>query len=690
MSGIAHRSFGSKPLSYRSATHPLDATSSQRAADWNRNRNRPLIVLPSERHSIISYASLCNIATRGQRVRVSGDNKPPRRANRPNNRNGQQHEKTAISGRSRQKRAPRAGGKIGESVRSFDWASTSLGPISKWSQPIRTAVAICASIASAQHEALISADRAQRRRITELGRQNNTLRSQVSRQRATLDVAQLQLEVLDNVPSMVWTVAPDGRCEFVNRLYLEVTGLSANYCTAPTEVWKKSPRDLPPFLSGVHPDYRDRAASSFWDGVESGRGWAYEVPICHADGAYHWHFRHAVPVHDSKGNLFRFVGTCADIQEFKVAQEGLETAEQRARLIVDRALDAIIVMDSDGIVSGWNEQAEAIFGWPRAQILGKRLVDKIIPPRYRTAHEAGVRRFLATGEGPLLDKRIEITGLHKDGHELQIELAIAPVKVGNHWTFSAFVRDLTESKQIVETLRETREELAWMSRLTAMGELTASIAHEITQPLSAIISDTETSLYWLASQKPDIEKVRTITQRIGQDANRAIDIIGRIRSLMNKTVSERVPIDMNVLIHEVLDLTAWELRKRQVSVKAELSSSLPMILGDRIQMQQVILNLILNGIEAMAPVEDRPRVLSVKSGPFKEDEIQLSFHDTGIGIDPASASHIFEAFFTTKPNGTGIGLSICRSIIEAHGGHISAMPGIPHGAVFQFSLPHGP
>ena len=264
------------------------------------------------------------------------------------------------------------------------------------------------------------------------------------------------------------------------------------------------------------------------------------------------------------------------------------------------------------------------------------------------------------------------------------------MKVGNHWTFSAFVRDLTESKQIVETLRETREELAWTSRLTAMGELTASIAHEITQPLSAIISDTETSLYWLASQKPDIEKVRTITQRIGQDANRAIDIIGRIRSLMNKTVSERVPIDMNVLIHEVLDLTAWELRKRQVSVKAELSSSLPMIFGDRIQMQQVILNLILNGIEAMAPVEDRPRVLSVKSGPFKEDEIQLSFHDTGIGIDPALASRIFEAFFTTKPNGTGIGLSICRSIIEAHGGHISAMPGIPHGAVFQFSLPHGP
>src|SRR5260370_15875985 len=195
---------------------------------------------------------------------------------------------------------------------------------------------------------------------------------------------------------------------------------------------------------------------------------------------------------------------------------------------------------------------------------------------------------------------MEVRGVHKDGQELQIELSIAPVKVGDRWTFSAFVRDLTESKRVAEALRETREELAWISRLTAMGELSASIAHEIKQPLSAIISNTETSLYWLARSSPDIEKVRATIQRIGHDANRAIDIIGRIRSLINRNVSERVPLDMNALINDVLDLTGWELRKRQVSVKTELSSSLPMILGDRIQLQQGILNLILNGIEAMA------------------------------------------------------------------------------------------
>lgn len=498
-----------------------------------------------------------------------------------------------------------------------------------------------------------------------------------------------ELEALDNVPCMIWTVAPDGRCEFVNRFYVEATGLSAAFCTAPPETWKNSPRDLPPFLSGVHPDYRDGVADSFWDRVKSGSAWAYEIPVRHADGVYHWQFHRAVALHDSAGNLVRFVGICADIRDFELAQERLETAEEQARLIVERALDAIIVIESDGMVSGWNEQAQGIFGWSRAQIIGKPLADTIIPPEYRRAHEAGLKRFLATGEGPLLNKRIEIVGLHKDGHELQIELSIAPVKVGDRWTFSAFVRDLTESKRTAAALRETREELAWMSRLTAMGELSASIAHEIKQPLTAIISNTETSLYWLSRSNPDIEKVHAINQRIQHDANRAVEIIGRIRSLINKTVSEWGPLDINALVRDVLDLTGWELQKHQVVVKTELSSSLPMILGDRIQLQQVILNLILNGIEAMALVEDRPRVLSVKSATFKEDEIQLSFHDSGIGIDPASANQIFESFFTTKQNGTGLGLSICRSIVEAHDGHISATPGIPHGAVFQVSLPNG-
>jgi PAS domain S-box-containing protein len=623
-------------------------------------------------------------------VRVSGKaTKPPRRQNWPSRGHGHNQETPAVSGRSRQQRAPSAGDRTAEPFRSFDWASTELGPASRWPQSVRTAVAICGSIASAQQEALIASGRSQRRRKAELIRQNNALRSQVARYNATLEAVRVQLEILNSVPSMVWTNTPDGRCEFVNRFYLETTGLSADYCMAPPETWKKSPLDLPPHLSGVHPDHRERAARIFWDGVESGRGWAYEVPIRHADGSYHWHLRRAVPLHDSKGNLVRFVGTSVDIQDLKVAQERLKTAEERARLIIDHALDAIIVIDSDSIISGWNERAEEIFGWSRAQVVGKRLTDFIIPREYRKAHKAGLKRFLTTGEGPALNKRIEITGQHRDGRKLQIELSIAAMKLENRWTFSAFIRDLTESRRIAEALRETREELAWMSRLTAMEQISASIAHEIKQPLSAIVTNTETCLYWLSSPKPDLEKARVTTQRIGRDANRAIDVIGRIRSLMKKTVSERTPLDINALISEVLELTEWELRKQRVSVQTELSPLLPMIPGDRIQLQQVVLNLVLNGMEAMTSVEDRPRLLSVKSQPYKDRDIQVSFQDSGIGIDSASADRVFEAFFTTKPNGTGMGLPICRAIVEAHGGHILAKPGVPHGAVFQFSLPNG-
>jgi PAS domain S-box-containing protein len=624
----------------------------------------------------------------------------------------------------------------------------------------------------------------------------------------------LQIKVLNNVPAMVWTFTPDGRCDFVNRSYLNTTGLSAEHCMAPLERWKNAPDALPPFLSGLHPDHRVRVAKLFWGGIRSGKEYAYKAPILHADGTFHWHVRRAVPLQDSQGELVRFIGTSADIEELRVAQESLHDSEKRleaiidsspnliflkdtqgryllvnkefervagipreqiigrfdedvfapheaamfrandsevletgtalefegrvrvdtsprwsivqkfplfdaggtiyaiggiatdiserklteerlrsaeelARLIVDSALDAVITTDSNGVISSWNKQAEEIFGWPRSEVLNRPLADVIIPPAYRNAHENRLKRFLATGEGPLLNRRIEIAALHRDGHELQIELSIATVKLGDRWTFSSFVRDLTESKRVAEALRETQEELAWTTRLTAMGQLSASIAHEIQQPLSAIISNSDTCLHWLTTSGPDLEKARATAQRITRDARRASDIIGRIRSLMNKTVSEQKLLDVNDLVQEVLDLTRWEMRKRKVSVETELANSIPTILGDRVQLQQVILNLILNSMEAMMPVRDRPRILSIKSELHKTNDIEVSFCDTGVGIEPSLVERVFDAFFTTKSNGTGMGLSICRSILEAHRGRISALPRVPHGAIFQFSLPPG-
>ena len=377
------------------------------------------------------------------------------------------------------------------------------------------------------------------------------------------------------------------------------------------------------------------------------------------------------------------------VAEYEVALEDhLRTAEELARLILDRALDAVITTDSNDLISSWNEQAEEIFGWPRSEVINKRLADTVIPPAYRDAYQAGLKHFLATGEGSLLSRRTEITALHRDGREFPIELSIAALKLGDRCTFGAFVRDLTESKRVAEALRQTQEELAWTTRLTAMGQLSASIAHEIKQPLAAIVTNTDTCLYWLTSSKPDIKKAGVTAKRIARDAKRASDILSRIRSLMNKTVQERTLLDINYLIQEALDLTHGELRKRHVSVQTELANPIPAVVGDRVQLQQVLLNLVLNSIEAMTPVQDRPRILGIRS-QLTPHGVEISLHDTGVGLDPATIQHVFDAFFTTKSSGTGMGLSICRSILDAHGGRIWALSRVPHGAVFRFSLPRG-
>ena len=420
-------------------------------------------------------------------------------------------------------------------------------------------------MASAQQAEFAAALEVHARRTAELSGQNEALRREVAEHKAAAEAVQLQLDLLNNMPAVAWTITPDGRCDFINRYYLETTGMTADHCQAPTEQWKKTPDDLPPFFSGMHPDHRERAAKIFWGAIRSGTGWSFEVPFMHADGSYYWHFEQAVPLRDSRGKIVRFMGTCACIEDLKVAQ---------------------------GVVQVREEQ-----------------------------------------------------------------------------------------------LQEAREELARVARLTAMGQLSASIAHEINQPLMAIVTNSDTCLHWLASTDPDLEKAREAAQRMARDARRASDIIARIHSLMSKTVSQRTLVDINALIRDVLDLTQGELRKHEVAAHVELTASMPMILGDQVQLQQVILNLVLNSIEAMMAVQNRPRALRVTSVLNGADELQVSLHDTGVGLDPSSADRIFDAFFTTKPSGTGMGLSICRSIVEAHGGRICALSGIPHGAIFQFSLP---
>jgi PAS domain S-box-containing protein len=659
---------------------------------------------------------------------------------------------------------------------------------------------------------IVAQRRARRRRMRELGSTSDALSLEIEHYKEDLDRSRVHLDILHKLPAVAWTVAPDGNCNFINQFYLNATGLSAAYCTAPLETWRRTPSDLPPFLSVLHPDHKERVSHIFWDGIRSGGGWTFEAPLLHADGSYHWHFDRAVPLRDAGGKVIRFVGSSADIQELKSArdammererrllaiidaspnlvslkdpdgryllvnkeferfiglsrdqiigkydaelselreataswkderevsrsgevmvfeefaatdggprwsvvqkvpivdrdgriyatahittdvterkrvEEQLRLAEDRARLVLDSSLDAVITIDADDIITGWSKRAEEMFGWPCEEAVGSRIADTIIPVQYRQAHLCGVKHFLAAGDGPILNKRIEITALNRAGHEFPVELTVTAIRLEPTWHFTAFVRDLTEQRRVAEALRDARDELTRVTRLTAMGQLSASIAHEIKQPLTAIAANSDTCLHWLTREKSDLVKARAAAQRSAREARRASKIVDRIKALMNKTPVERVVLNVNEMIHEVLKLTQAELRKHRITTLADLDEPIRPIDGDHVQLQQVILNLVLNSIESMVLVSDRPRTLSIRSRVLDNAMVEVSFHDTGVGLESTVVGRVFDAFFTTKRNGTGMGLAICRSIIEAHDGEISASPAAPFGAVFQFTLP---
>jgi signal transduction histidine kinase len=229
-----------------------------------------------------------------------------------------------------------------------------------------------------------------------------------------------------------------------------------------------------------------------------------------------------------------------------------------------------------------------------------------------------------------------------------------------------------------------------MTRLTTMGELTASIAHEVNQPLAGVVTNANASLRWLAGPSPDLNEAREALRRIVRDGNRASDVIARIRALLKKGQTERTPLDVNRLIHEILELTRGEVLQRSVSLKTELSDNLPLIPGDRVQLQQVLLNLIINAAEAMVTNKNSPRLLSIRTEYVDPPAVRVAVQDTGVGIDPQRVERLFEAFYTTKPNGLGMGLSICRSIVEAHGGRLWATSNHGEGATFHFTLPSNP
>jgi PAS domain S-box-containing protein len=359
----------------------------------------------------------------------------------------------------------------------------------------------------------------------------------------------------------------------------------------------------------------------------------------------------------------------------------LQERETRIRRLVDSNIVGIAIWDFQGRIIEANQAFLDIVGYAREDLASLRWTE-LTPSEWRDVDDQAFAELRAAGTVPPREKEY----FRKDGSRV-------PVLVGRALFESkrdegvAFVVDITERKRVEGALRDTQTHLEHVMRITTLGELTASIAHEVNQPLTAVVANAEACLRWLSRGTPDLDAARRSAESIINDGNRASEVIRRVRALANKSDIERAPLDVNDVVREVIAIVHSQLVRHQTLLRIELTPALPMIFGDRIQLQQVIINLVMNGIEAMQSVTDRPRELVVRSGQDRPGHALVSVVDCGVGIAAESVDRLFDAFFTTKSGGMGMGLSICRSIIEAHGGRLWATANLPHGATFQFILP---
>jgi PAS domain S-box-containing protein len=406
------------------------------------------------------------------------------------------------------------------------------------------------------------------------------------------------------------------------------------------------------------------------------------------DGTLVW-VRNNVALVPGTGGVAPFLFTIVeDITQRKQEESERRYSEAKHRVVVEAASDAVICVDERSAILLANPATSRIFGYEPAELIGKPLT-VLMPEFLRKLHEDGFRRYLATGQRHINWQGTELTGLRKNGQEFPVEISFGEVTADGHRIFTGFIRDISERKQAEElraSLHATQVELARVSRLTTMGELTASIAHEVNQPLTAVTNNANACLRLLANRNLAPEVLRQALEEIVADGTRASAVIARIRGFIKKTPSEKSMVDLNDVIQEVLALARRELSQNRVLLESQLTQALPPVLADRVQLMQVLLNLLMNGVEAMTAVTDRPRVLWVQSQIDESGNVLVAVRDSGTGLGFES-DRVFTPFFTTKANGMGMGLPISRSLIEGHGGRLWATPNSPHGAVFSFMLP---
>jgi PAS domain S-box-containing protein len=545
--------------------------------------------------------------------------------------------------------------------------------------------------------------------LTERKRAEDVLRER----EAQLAEARRELrQMIDTIPIPVASYSADARRDFVNAAWKQYTGLSDEAALG-TE-WSVV----------AHPDHIATGEKIWHDAFATGEPWHTEERVRRADGQYRWFAIDRVAARDENGKIIKWYGTAYDIEDRKRAEERLRVQHTVAQILAEAATieeAAPRILRAMGECLGWDlgalwrvdREAEALRCvelWHNASIevpeferasrectfapglglpgrvwssLEPEYVPDVVPdenfPRGPIAEREGLHA--AFGFPILLGGEVlgVIEFFSREIRQPDQELLNMLATIGSQ------IGQFIERKRAEEAFRKVQMELAHANRLATMGQLTASITHEVSQPITAAVTYALAARRWLRAEPPNFHEVDDALSLIVKEGNRAGEVVGRIRALIKKAPARKDAVEINDAILEVIALTRTEVANNSVSVRTQLAEGLPRVQGDRVQLQQVLLNLIINAIEAMRDVGEKERELLISSSN-EPDGVSVEVRDSGPGFAPKDLDRVFEAFYTTKPGGLGLGLSICRSIIEAHNGRLRASANVPRGATFEFTV----
>ena len=474
---------------------------------------------------------------------------------------------------------------------------------------------------------------------------------------------------IDTIPALVLSAWPDGTMDFINAGWAEQGFLEQDL--------------LSDWSALVHPDDLPELTRKRQQSLASGDFYEAEARFRRSDGEYRWFLIRALSLRDETGRPVKRYATATDIEDRKRAEDALRRSE--ALLAETQALShtGTVGYDANTGEVFWSAEGARIFGYdPSTEPTLALLLQRVHPDDVWL----GERSIDRTDHGEP-DDAFDIRLLMPDGTVKHVHAVSHAARDASARRAVRALIDVTATREAEAALHRAQAELAHVTRVMTLGELAASLAHEVNQPLAAIVTNGQACLRWLDRDAPNLDEARIALTHIIGDADRASEVIRRTRALSQKTDPQKAALSLNEVVDDVFLLVRREVLNHQVSLQLDLAPDLPPVRADRVQLQQVIINLLINAIQAMAPVTDRPRTLLIRSRPKGANEVLVEVQDSGIGIDPEDQSRLFDTFFTTKPDGVGMGLSICRSIIEAHGGEVWASPNRGPGTTFQFTLP---